>query len=206
MSEMAMVPEVPEVPGSSGPRGTADGTAARRPAARPAAAWFVASLAGSVVLGLLGGLLWGEVAPRALLQEIGPGTAELVDAETRAFFGADVWFCAISAVAGLLTGVLGVRFALARRDGIARAVVALGLIGGAVAGALAMMWLGGQIGLSAFNHHLASASDGTRFYKSLSLGSKSALAFWPLFTAAVLLVAEWGTRPARDQDDQPPRE
>jgi hypothetical protein len=185
MSEMTTVPEVPEVPGSSGTRSTA--------------AWVAAALVGSAVLGLLGGLIWGEFAPRAPLQEIGAGTAQVVNAETRAFFGADVWFCAIAVVAGLLTGVLGYRFAVAPREGTARAAVAAALILGALAGGFVMLWLGEQIGLSGYNHELASSASGTLFPSSLALGSKTALAFWPLFTAIVLLVAEWGARPAPAQ-------
>lgn len=191
MSSMAVVPEVPEVPGSGGLKGTT---------ARSTVAWIVAALAGSAVLGLIGGLVWGEFAPRAMLQEIGAGTAEVINAETRAFIGADAWFCAIGAAAGLLTGIIGYRFAVAPRDGGARAAVAAALILGAVAGAFIMLWLGEQIGLSAYNHALASSPTGARFSSSLALGAKSALAFWPLFTAAVVLVAEWGTRPARERE------
>lgn len=189
MSSMAMMPEGPEVPGSGG---------LKRATARSTAVWIVVALAGSAVLGLLGGLIWGEVAPRALLEEIGAGTAEVINAETRAFFGADVWFGAIGAVAGLLTGILGYRFAVSPREGGARAAVAAALIGGAVAGTFVMLWLGQRIGLSAYNDALASSADGTRFSSSLALGAKSVLAFWPLFTAAVLLIAEWGTRPGRE--------
>jgi hypothetical protein len=191
MSGMAMVPEVPEVPGSHGLRGT-----------RSTAAWIVAALAGSAVLGLLGGLIWGEFAPRAMLQEIGTGAAEVINAETRAFFGADVWFCGIAVVAGLLTGVLGYRFAVAPRDAAARPAVAAALILGALAGEFVMLWLGEQFGLSAYNQHLASSPNGTLFSASLALGSKTALVLWPLFTAIVVLVAEWGARPA---PEQPPR-
>jgi hypothetical protein len=196
MSEMEMVPEVPDsqVPDSRGLRGT-------RSTARSTATWVIAVLAGSAVLGLLGGLIWGEFAPRAILQEIGAGTAEVINAETRAFFGADAWFCGIAVVAGLVTGVVGYRFAVAPRDGAARAAVAAALILGAVAGGLLMLWLGEQIGVSAYNHHLASSASGTRFSASLALGSKSALAFWPLFTSIVLLVAEWSTRPAAPSQD-----
>jgi hypothetical protein len=75
------------------------------------------------------------------------------------------------------------------------------LILGAVAGTFVMLWLGEQIGLSAFQHHLATSSDGTLFSSSLALGAKSALACWPLFTAIVLLVAEWGTRPPKVPDE-----
>jgi len=184
------VPEVPEVPEWPGP--------AARPDARTVAL-SVGLVAISVLLGLLGGLIWAEVAPRVLYQEVAAGTAEVVNAETRAFFGADLWFCLLAALAGLLTGVLGYRLAVASRTGFARAAAALGLILGAVGGGFAMMWLGGQIGLSAFNHHLASSADGTVFNGSLALGAKSALACWPLFTAAVLLIMEWSTRPAAGQ-------
>jgi hypothetical protein len=188
---MATVPEVPEVPGSSRVQG-----------ARSTTVWVVVALAGSVVLGLLGGLIWGEFAPRALLEEVGSGTAQVVNAETRAFFGADVWFCAITAVAGLLTGVLGYRFAVASRDGAARAAVATALILGALAGGLVMLWLGEQIGSSGYTHELATSASGTFFSASLALGAKSALAFWPLLTAIVLLIAEWGTRTASGQQPE----
>jgi hypothetical protein len=192
---MAMVPEGPEVHGPHGPRDT-------RSTARSTVTWIVAALAGSAVLGLLGGLIWGEFAPRVMLEEIGAGTAEVINAETRAFFGADVWFSGIAVVAGLLTGILGYRFAVAPRAGGARAAVAAALILGALAGGLVMLWLGERIGLSGYNQHLASSANGTLFSASLALGSKSALALWPLFTAIVVLIAEWGTRPAQER---PPR-
>jgi hypothetical protein len=174
----------------------------KRPSARSAIAWCAAALAGSAILGLLGGLIWELVAPRATLQEIGAGTAELVDAETRAFITADVWFCAIAVVAGLLTGLLGYRFAVAPRTGGARALAASCLILGGLAGALVMLWLGERIGQSGYDQHLASSPNGTLFPATLALGAKSALAFWPMFTAIVLLVAEWGTRTTADPAEQ----
>ena len=185
---MAMVPEVPEVPSSADVKETT---------ARSTAAWIIAALVGSALLGLLGGLIWGEFAPRATLQEIGSGAAQVVNAETRAFFGADVWFCCISVVAGLLTGILGYRFAVAPRAGGQRAAVTAALIIGALAGGLVMLWLGERIGLSTYDHQLASSPQGTVFSASLALGAKSALAFWPLFTSVVLLIGEWGTRQAK---------
>jgi hypothetical protein len=176
----------------------------RRQAARGPAAWFAVALAGSALVGLLAGLIWGEVAPRAALQEVGSGTARFVNAETTAFIGADAWFCGISVVAGLITGLLGYRFGVARQSGGARAVVTAGLLLGAVAGAFVMLWLGEQIGLSSYNQHLASSPDGTVFPASLALGAKSALAFWPMFTAIVILVAEWGTRRTQDPAEPVP--
>lgn len=186
---MAMVPEVPEVPGADDWRET-------RVAARSTVVWIVVTLAGSALIGLIGGLIWGEWAPRAALQEIGSGTAEVINAETRAFFGADVWFSAIGVAAGLLTGLLGYRFAVAARAGAARAAVTAALIVGAVAGEFLMLWLGERVGLSSYNQHLASSAKGTVFPASLALGAKSALVFWPLLTAVIVLIAEWGTRSA----------
>jgi hypothetical protein len=185
---MATVPAGPQMPAATDEHGPKRirGTVAR----------IIAALAGSAVLGLPAGLAWSELAPRAQLREIAAGTAVVINSETRAFIGADAWFCGIAAIAGLVTGLLGYRFAVASRAGGARAAVAAALIAGAVAGGFVMLWLGDQIGLSAYNQHLSSSPDGTLFPASLALGAKSALAFWPLLTAAVLLVAEWSARPA----------
>jgi hypothetical protein len=166
--------------------------AGRRSSARSVVAWCVAALAGSAVLGLLGGLIWEQVAPRATLQEIATGTAELVNAETRAFITADVWFCGIAVVAGLLTGILGYRFGVSTRTGGARTLVVACLILGGLAGALAMLWLGERIGRSGYEQQLASSPNGTLFPATLALGARSALAFWPMLTGIVLFVAEWG--------------
>lgn len=177
------------------------GSSARRPVL-DAAARFGAGVAGSAVLGALGGLLWGEVAPRALLQQLAAGEATIVNAETRAFIVADVWFCGIAVVAGLITGIIGYRFLISRVGSDAgergiylrRTAAAVGLILGAVAGALIMMWIGGLIGLSSYQHALATSHPGATFESSLSLGAKSALAFWPLVTSMMVLVAEWSAR------------
>lgn len=171
-----------------------------RPVVSGTVAGFVLALAGSAVLGLPAGLIWGEAAPRAMLQEVGSGTAQLMNAETSAFIGADAWFCGIGVVAGLLTGLIGYRFLVAGANQNARAAATAGLVLGAVAGAFVMLWLGGQIGLSAYNQHLASSPKGTLFSASLTLGAKSTLAFWPMLTAIVIFLAEWGKR---HQDTQP---
>jgi hypothetical protein len=168
-----------------------------------AVAVFALALAGSALLGLVGGLIWGEAAPRAMLQEISTGTAELVNAESSAFLGADAWFVGISVVAGLLTGLAGYRFLVARASQWARVAATVGLILGALAAALVMLWLGERIGLSTYNQDLASSAKGTLFPASLALGAKSALVFWPMFTSIVILVAEWGTRRQGNPTDDP---
>jgi hypothetical protein len=150
------------------------------------------ALAGSAVLGIAAGLVWAAVAPRPLLQEIAHGEAQVVNAETSAFIVADAWFCLIAAAGGLITGVLGYRV-LVRRAGWAATA---GLVLGAVAAALLAVWVGEHVGLGTYNHLLASSSVGTFFRASLGLGAKSALAFWPLLTSAVILLAESGARRA----------
>lgn len=164
---------------------------------------MLAALAGSAVLGIAAGLVWAAVAPRALLVQAGHGEAEFVNVETSAFIAADAWFCLITAAGGLITGALGYR-GLVRRAGPAATA---GLILGAVAAALLAMWTGERIGLSTYNHLLASSPPGTFFHASLTLGAKSALAFWPLLTSAVILLAETGNRrseqaAARARDDR----
>ena len=74
------------------------------------------ALAGSALLGAVAGLIWVAVAPTPLLREIAQGEAELISAESSAFIVADAWFVLITAVGGLITGVLGYRL-LVRRAG-----------------------------------------------------------------------------------------
>jgi len=151
---------------------------------------FVAALAGSAVLGVAAGLIWSVVAPRALLEEVGHGEAELVNTESNAFILADAWFCLIVVLGGALTGIVGYRLLVRRADWIATT----GLVLGAVAAALLALWTGENIGLGTYNHLLAASPDGTFFRASLGLGAKSALAFWPLLTSAVILLAVYGGR------------
>jgi hypothetical protein len=127
-----------------------------------------------------------------LLREIARGEAELVNAETAAYIVADAWFGLITAVGGLITGIIGYRV-LVRRAG---AAAAAGLVLGAIAAALVTLWVGGNIGLGTYNHLLASSPTGATFHSSLALGAKSTLAFWPLLTSGVILLAETGGRRA----------
>jgi hypothetical protein len=143
--------------------------------------------------GLLAGLIWQLVAPRVLLQElVGTGAAQVVNAETRAFIGADGWFCVIAAIAGAITGLAGYLIGIRRRDPACAGAVTAGLIGGAVAASFLMRWLGGQPGRAAYLSALAHSPAGTTFSAPLALGASSALAFWPLFTSVVIVIAEVG--------------
>jgi hypothetical protein len=157
---------------------------------------FAAALAGSALLGVVAGLIWAAVAPRALLQEVGHGEAQLVNAETSAFILADAWFCLISVLGGAITGVVGYRLLVRPAGWIATA----GLVLGAAAASLLALWTGENIGLGTYNHLLATSPDGTFFHASLALGAKSALVFWPGLTSLIVLLAEYaGRRPASEE-------
>jgi hypothetical protein len=158
----------------------------------------VAAAAGTAAFGIPAGLAWATLAPRALLQVVSRGAAVVVNPETSAFITADAWFCLITAVGGVVTGVIGYRVAV-RRWG---AVAALGLIAGAVAAGLITLWLGSHAGLSSFHHRLAVGAPGTRFNSSLALGATSALAFWPMFTGLVIVIAEVGARSRQSRAGQ----
>ncbi len=158
---------------------------------------FAVGLAGSAVLGAIAGLIWGAAAPRVLFEEYAAGAAQQVNEETSAYIVGDVWFCCIAVAGGLITGIAGTRL-LVRDNGWP---AALGLIGGAVAAAFVAMWVGGLIGLSTFNHQLATSSVGTLFNDSLSLNAKTALAFWPLVTSAIIALTA-GARRNENENEQ----
>ena len=144
------------------------------------------------MLGVAAGLIWAAVAPRALLQEVGHGQAQVLNAESSAFIVADAWFGLITALGGVITGLAGYRL-LVRRAGWPAAA---GLVLGAVAAAWLARWSGQHIGLGSYDHLLAVSPDGAVFRASLRLGAASALVFWPGLASVVLLVAEYGGRPA----------
>jgi hypothetical protein len=151
---------------------------------------FGIAVVSSAVLGALAGLIWGAVAPRVQLQIFSAGAAYQVNAEASGYIAADGWFCLITAIGGFITGIAGYWF-LVRRDGWP---AALGLVGGAVAAGYVAMWIGGLIGLSTYNHQLATAPVGTYFNNSLSLGAKSAVVCWLLVTGAVIGIAQSGSK------------
>jgi hypothetical protein len=142
------------------------------------------------VLGVAAGLIWAAVAPRALLQEVAHGEAQVVNPESSAFVAADGWFCLIVALGGVITGLAGYRLLVRRAGWIATA----GLVLGAVAAALIALWTGENIGAGTYNHLLAASPPGTFFRASLSLGAKSVLVLWPGFTSLVVLLAEYSGR------------
>lgn len=178
MAETSHLPHPPQ-PGSGQSR------ARRGPALSPSIAAgllaFLAVVAGSVLLGLLGGLLWGHLAPRAVYVVVSRGTAQVVNPETGAFIAADGWFCVLGAAGGIVSGLLGYRLAV-RRYG---ALPMLGVLGGGLAAAYVAMKLGQQAGKAQFYRLLASSKPGTQLRAPVNLGAHAALAFWPLAAGLV---------------------
>jgi len=142
-------------------------------------------LAGSAVTGLAGGLIWAVVAPRVQYQmyTLKPQpTAYATNPETSAFIAADGWYCFIALVGGALIGLLAYLLAIRRYGALPMA----GAVAGSVAAAFIAQWLGHEAsGGPGFNHVLATSKPGTYLYAPISLGSRGALAFWPLAAAAV---------------------
>ena len=163
---------------------------------------FAAALAGSAVLGVAVGLIWAAVSPRALLQEVAHGEAQVVNPESSAFVAADGWFCLIVVLGGVVTGLAGHRLLVRRAGWPATA----GLVLGAVAAALLALWTGENISLGSYHHLLAASPPGTYFRASLSLGAKSALVFWPGFTSLVILLSEYGGRRPEEYSGRRPDE
>jgi hypothetical protein len=190
-SSLSGTPRPSGTPGPSGTPRLSGTTGRRRPSSLlrttgTTATVLLATMAATAVIGIPAGYLWALLAPRALAQVVSRGAANVVNPETTAFIAADAWFVLIAAVGGLLTGVLGYLFLVGRRG----APAALGLILGGLAAAALMLWIGDNYGHASFQHQLLTRPSGTYLHASLSLGSKSALIFWPLAAALVIVIPE----------------
>jgi hypothetical protein len=163
------------------------------------------ALVGSVLIGLLGGLVWNVVAPKALYVVVSRGSADVVNPETSSFITGDLWFCLIAVVGGLVIGVASYPLAV-RRYG---PVPMLAVLAGSVVAAFAARWVGQDLGLPQFNDKLLNSHVGTLLHAPPVLGAEPstilwpALAFWPLAAclvpAMLVLVAAVRDRPARSR-------
>jgi hypothetical protein len=164
----------------------------RRPGSRPlpgmpaAVVAVAAVLAGTALLGVAAGFTWAAVAPRALAVVVSRGSADVVNPETNAFIAADGWFTLVTAIGGIISGLLGYLFAVRRHGAAAMAAV---LVGGLPA-ALIAMWIGQQPGSAAFNHAVGVGQPGVLVHAPLSLGGIGALAFWSLFAGLTAGIIE----------------
>jgi hypothetical protein len=141
-------------------------------------------VAGSLVIGLAGGAIWAAVAPRVLYQvyTLNPPTAYATNPETSAFIAADGWYCFIALACGAVIGLLGYLFGV-RRYGPAPMA---GIVAGSIGAAFISAWLGHLLsGGAGFDQVLATSRPGTFLHAPISLGSRGALAFWPLAAAGV---------------------
>jgi hypothetical protein len=166
-------------------------------------------VAGSVLIGLAGGLAWTALAPRALYVVVGRGSANVVNPETTAFIAADAWYCLIGVAGGLIIGLAGYLLAVRRYGPAPMAAI---LAGSVIAG-IAARWMGEHQGLNRFDHQLLATHQGTLLHAPLALAgdttaavwptaaSLPAMAFWPLAACAVaggiLLISALRDRSAR---------
>ena len=177
---MARPDETPFQPGPARqwPAGGRSGAAQGVPAAFLAIAGVIA---GTAVLGLGAGLLWAAVAPRAVVEVVGSGSADILNAETNAFIAADGWFTLLTVAGGLVSGAAGYALAVRRNGPPAMA----GVLAGGLAAALLAKWIGQRSGAAAFNHSLAAGHAGLLLREPLMLGGLGPLMFWPLAAGLV---------------------
>lgn len=169
-----------------------------------------AALAGCLIVGLLAGVIWNAVAPKAIYVVIGKGSADVVNAETSAFVEGDAWFVLIAVLGGLLIGLVAYRVAI-RKYGPAPMVGVL--VGSMLAGLLAR-WAGQSIGMATFNKQLLTSRSGALLHAPPVLGAQGstilwpAIVFWPLaaclIPACVLLLASLRDRQSPRAFGPPP--
>ncbi|HET9897231.1 MAG TPA: hypothetical protein VFQ44_20030 [Streptosporangiaceae bacterium] len=132
-------------------------------------------LVGSVIAGLVGGVIWNAIAPKPAYIVLKPGSADVINAETSAFITGDAWYCLIAVAGGLLIGLVTYRLAIRRYGPMPMAAV---LIGGVLAG-LTARWVGQNIGLARFNSMLVSSHHGAILHAPPVLGADASLIMWP---------------------------
>jgi hypothetical protein len=76
----------------------------------------------------------------------------------------------------VLSGLLGYLLAVRRYGPVAMAIVLVS----ALAAALITLWIGEHVGLASYHHLLATLPYGAQLHAALTLGARSAIAFWPL--------------------------
>ncbi len=168
--------------GSAGYPAVAVQPGPERPGRGPLTA--VLLIAAGALLGVIGGLIWGEVAPRVVYQvaTLKPPTAYAVNPETNAFIAADGIYSFIALGGGALLGLAGYLFGV-RRYGV---LPMIGTVAGAVAAAFIAAWIGNvQTGAKSFNNTLSTSKVGAFLRAPIQLGSHGALAFWPVAAALV---------------------
>ncbi|MEV6429752.1 DUF2567 domain-containing protein [Nocardia sp. NPDC051463] len=93
-----------------------------------------------LLLSVLGGAVWGWLAPTEQLLVVQPGRGSALTGESVHQFDALAMFVCIGAVTGVLSAVGAWRWRAVRGP-----IVQLGLLAGSLAGAFAMSWVGEQL-------------------------------------------------------------
>lgn len=141
---------------------------------------------GSAVLGLLGGLLWAQLAPRAIYEVVGRGSANVVNPETTAFIAGDAVYCLFGLLGGVIIGLVGYLLAVRRYGPWPMASI---LVGSVLAAGIAR-WVGEHSGLTAFDSSLLNSPVGTHLHAPLGLAGDTAATTWPAL-AAFPAMASW---------------
>ncbi len=164
----------------------------RRPGT--AAAVLVVTVA---VVGVLAGVVWSlAVTPTRLTRAA--GGLQLDEVAGATVFASTGWFCVVTAVLGLLVGVLAAP--VARRAATVGRALAATLAAALVPAVLAVLtWQVGElVGRGPSSAQAAAVPDGGTVDAALSLGTPVALVVGPLLAVAVVLVVT--TWPRRDHD------
>jgi hypothetical protein len=135
----------------------------------------LAVLIGGALIGLVGGFVWAQVAPRAVYVVVSRGSADVVNPETTAFIAGDAWYCLIGMIGGLLIGVAGYLLAVRRYGPVPMvAVLAASILAAFVARVVGQNW-----GLSRFDSQLLTSHQGTLLHAPLVLGGGTSAVLWP---------------------------
>ncbi|GAA0923619.1 hypothetical protein GCM10009560_23600 [Nonomuraea longicatena] len=136
-------------------------------------------------LGVLAGLLWSHLSPRAPYTVAGTETV-LADPSTQALIAADGWFAVVTGGLGLASGLAV--WLLNRREGQLEALLGL-CVGGALAAFLAY-WAGSTFTLGVVTVE-AAAQPGLKVVPgSLDLTARGVLVSWPLAAVFVFGLLE----------------
>jgi hypothetical protein len=130
--------------------------------------WIIAGLA---LVGVIGGLVWGWVAPTNHFQINDSGQLAVLSTEPEQLIAVDGWFAIIAAVIGLLAGFRVWWHTRGHEPGAVG-----GLLVGGLIGSLTMLGTGGLLRDGNLDD-AASAASGTRLHSGLTVHTPGVLIF-----------------------------
>jgi hypothetical protein len=145
------------------------------------------------------GLLWQAISPSIRFVVV-DGRPVLADPETQTLISTDGRFALLTALGGVLCGMVAY---LAAGRGADIAIVT-GLALGGICASLLAWRVGHQIGLDAFQHAVHRARDGAFVTGVTDLRATGVLVFWPLVAVAVFGLSEAMDMAGRHRADPPP--